>query len=423
VIFRIALRNLRYQARRLSLIALAIAIGFSLVTLASGATKSLLVSFKEKASRYFAGHVTVIGYVDHEQGLSDPESLTAQIRASGLSLRAVAPRTVYYRSDAQLFFNGDSTPQRRLIGVDFDKEGSEFDSLPFASGSWRGMERGGGILISQSMAKRTGAKPGDQVTVFATTDSGQYSATSFVVRGVFMESSLFGLVAYLDRRDMNALEGKAKGFASEIAVYLTDIDLSESAANSLRASLRRDNDVYPYFATKDELFANLSGQGPRLAVVSLETYISQFKSSLDAIYYVSIFVLLVLICIIGVGFLSSYRVVVDERSREIGTMLALGTSRSDVYGMFAIEAIALVALSAVAGLAIGQALLALATRFDLGFIPGSALFLDSGRLRFAVDLRAAALNYVLMSAVGALAACLPVRRALKAGVAGTLRED
>ena len=172
----VSVRSLYLQRRRYALILAAISLGFALVVLMSSVSRSMQDALKDKASLYFAGHVSVVGYRGAAVGISDPGRIIAAVRSAGITPRGISGRSVYYHTDAELFFGGESVRQRRMIGVDFGAEGEEFSRLSYASGGWEEMGGGGGILISESAARTTGARVGDDVTVFATTDAGQYTA-------------------------------------------------------------------------------------------------------------------------------------------------------------------------------------------------------------------------------------------------------
>jgi putative ABC transport system permease protein len=421
----ISVRNLYLQRRRYTLILFAVALGFALVTLISSVSRSMQNSLKDKASRYFAGHVSVIGYRGAVVGITDADKVIAAIRATGLAARSVARRSVYYRTDAELFFGGESVKQRRLIGVDFSAEGGEFSRLPYASGGWSEMGSGGGILISESAARKTGARVGDDMTVFATSDSGQYSARVFIVRGIFQESSLFGFVSYLSLADMNALMGKEAGYTSEVAVFLRDPGREAVAAKAISRRLAGEFLLFPRYQTKDELYANLGQSAGKeiIAVMGLEAFLAQIRQLLQAILSVTYFVLVVFILIVAVGIMNTYRVIVNERTREIGTMRAIGMSRPALVMLFVIEAAVLVAVGSVIGFAAGSGLMGVASAIDLGALPGSGLFLEARHLRFVVDQRAAILNFGIMLLVALLAVSAPVRRASRISPCQALREE
>ena len=80
-----------------------ILIGFTLVTLIYSISYGALETIKTKAARYFSGHISITGYPI----LEDPEDVISIIKNSGLPIRTVAPRTIYYRENAALFFGAN----------------------------------------------------------------------------------------------------------------------------------------------------------------------------------------------------------------------------------------------------------------------------------------------------------------------------
>ena len=137
----ISVRNLYLQRRRYALILAAISMGFALVVLMSSVSRSMQNALKDKASLYFAGHVSVIGYRGAAVGISDPEKVIAAVRSAGIAARGISGRSVYYHTDAELFFGGESVKQRRLIGVDFGAEGGEFEQTLVCVGRLGGDEK------------------------------------------------------------------------------------------------------------------------------------------------------------------------------------------------------------------------------------------------------------------------------------------
>jgi putative ABC transport system permease protein len=109
---------------------------------------------------------------------------------------------------------------------------------------------------------------------------------------------------------------------------------------------------------------------------------------------------------------------VIERTREIGTLRAIGLKRSGVIRLFATESLLLSLIGCVTGL-----LLALTTRWGINLAnisytpPNSAsavpllVDIDAGRVVF---------TFVLMCAIGTLAAYLPARRAAKSDIIDAL---
>jgi len=415
--FFLALRNLLLQRKRYSVIAAAIVIGFALITVISGATGGVLTTVKVKAARYFAGHVSVTGYSpDKPQGITDPDALVTLLRGQVASVRTVSKRTVYYRQDASLFFGGETVRQRRLVGIDFDGEAEELRGMKFDSGGIDGMlgDQGSyGILISRVAADLLNARVGDDVQLFLTTDSGQYNTATLFVRGVFEETSLFGFAAYLRNADLNALLGRSEGAATDIAVYARNGTKLDRLGLDVRAVLSAKALVLPVLTSKDDRRDALSSglEGETLAVMTLNAHLAQITDILDAFTLVSYFVLVVFVLIVMVGILNTYRVIVYERTKEIGTMRALGMGRGAVIRLFVIEAAILAAAASLLGFVLGTAALRLIGLVDLGSIAAAGMFTEGGRLVYFLESRSTFLNLAAMVAAVMLAAFGPARDA------------
>lgn len=138
------------------MIGLAVLIGFTLITILSGVAYGAMETVKAKAARYFSGHVSVTGYLNSWPVIEDPDAVIRAIKSIDASIRTIARRTIYYKTDASIFFGGEMIRQRRLVGLDFNAEYKEISNLALIDGSIDAMlgEDGlNGILISESAAR------------------------------------------------------------------------------------------------------------------------------------------------------------------------------------------------------------------------------------------------------------------------------
>jgi putative ABC transport system permease protein len=108
---------------------------------------------------------------------------------------------------------------------------------------------------------------------------------------------------------------------------------------------------------------------------------------------------------------NSMGMTVVERTREIGTLRAIGLRRRGVIGLFVGEAALLVMLGCILGL-----LLTLGVRYginvaDISYVPPN----QTAPVPLLVDLDTARIAFtaLMMATVGALAAWMPARRAAK----------
>jgi len=428
VVLWLALRNLLLQRKRYILIGAAIMFGFALITVISGAAYGAMDTVRDKAARYFSGHITLRGYVNGANGLQDPAGVEKIVSSLGDEIRTVARRTSYNRNDASMFYNGETVRQRKLMGVQFEVERDELANLAFSEGSVDAMlgEAGrDGILISESAARIMGCRAGDEINLYLTTDAGQYNTATMMVRGVFSETSLFGYIAYMRNEDLNRLLLRAPDAATDLAVYVHSGVDEQDWAERIRLSLAEQFAVYPRLPTRDSLSAALSADpaGPHIAVFTLDAQLDQIKSILDAFLAVTYFVLVVFVLIVMVGVLNTYRVIVYERTREIGTMRALGMRRASVSALFMFEALALALMASAAGLVLGVVMLRFLGLFSFASIPVAGLFTDRGHLAFYLEPAVIWINLAIMTS-GVLAAALgPSYRAAHIRPADAMRNE
>jgi ABC-type lipoprotein release transport system permease subunit len=415
--FFLAFRNLVLLRKRYAVIGIAVALGFALMTVITGVTSGALNTVQVKAARYFAGHISVTGFSpDRTQKISSPDHLVELLRTGSKSIRTVSKRTVYYRQNASLFFGGETVRQRRLVGVEFDTEADELGSMKFKDGSIEAMLGNSaalGILISKTAADLLGARVGDDVQLYLTTDTGQFNTATLVVRGIFDESSIFGFAAYMRNQDLNVLLGRPTGAATDIAVYTRNGANLARTGLEVRSILAAEVPVLPVLNNKRDRWDALEEEFDveMLAVMSLNAHLAQITDILDALSAVSFFVLLVFVIIVMVGILNTYRVIVYERTKEIGTMRALGMKRKAVSALFIIEAAMLAGAASTVGLVLGAGMLRLLGCIDFSVVAAAGMFTEAGRLASFIDPSLAVLNISAMIMAVMLAAFGPARKA------------
>lgn len=413
----LSIRSLYFQRKRYLFIALAMLLGYVLITLVAGVAYGSLESVKIKAGRYFSGNTSITGYTYARANIANPRQIIDSLLSSPLPIRTIASRTSYNNNDATLFFNGETIRQRKLIGVDFAMEGPEFAGLTFTKGSWATLASETGsnsILISKSAANILGCAVGDDLMLYLTTDTGQYNTARLIVRGIFNETSLFGYVAYMRRVDLNRLLLRNSDAATDIAVYANEGINVERFTENVRQELAKNYKVFPRLNSREERDKELAkglNVEETIAVLSQNAQLAQIKQFIDALLVITYFTLAIFIVIVMVGILNTYRVLIYERRKEIGTLRALGMGRGQVRLFFLIEAAFLSLISSFIGLIVGFLMLWLLTQLDLTFIPAAGMFLEGGHLRFSLDPRIAGANIAIMLCATVLAVWGPSGRA------------
>jgi ABC-type lipoprotein release transport system permease subunit len=113
-----------------------------------------------------------------------------------------------------------------------------------------------------------------------------------------------------------------------------------------------DPDPRPYFAKFDSVNReNWTGQ--KLDVTNWEEETSFVQWIVTALTALATIVIIVLMAIIGVGIMNVMWISIRERTREIGTLRAVGMQRTSILSMFVAEGTLLGILSTTLGGALG----------------------------------------------------------------------
>ncbi len=428
--FLFAVRNLFLQRKRYALMALAVAVGFMLITVLTGLSYGALETIKTKAARYFSGHIIVYGFENTGMSIPDPKSYVNIINRSKLPLRTVSPRSVYYGKEVRLFFGGNYIRLLRVIGADFETEGKELSKLPFVEGGIEGLsgpDGKNGIIISTEASRLLGARLGDDVIIYVKTIEGQYNTENMIVKGIFDETNIFGYAAYMNREELNIIMDQPQDWATEIAVYAKEGSNIPLITERLRLEFAKTKDVFPSINTRHDFSEYRSGNRGNdkevVAVMSVNAQLEQLKSLLDAFLLCTYFVLFIFLVIVMIGILNTYRVIVYERTREIGTMRAIGMQASDVKLIFLYEAAALAVIASAIGFVLGLVTFHFVGLFNLSKVTAAGMFTENGRLQYFIGFRSVALNLFFMMVAVIAAAYRPAKKASLMPPADALRKD
>ncbi|MGW9738392.1 putative ABC transport system permease protein [Micrococcus sp. 140720015-1] len=181
------------------------------------------------------------------------------------------------------------------------------------------------------------------------------------------------------------------------------------------------SDVYPGFVVHapDPEVAREAIEGAGYSVSSLSDQLGSFQSAVDGVVLIlNIFAVLALVAA-AFGIVNSLLMSVQERTREIGLLRALGMKRSTIFSLFSMEAVwigLLGALTAVAAaVVVGTAIRGpIAEALDID-LPGLQLV--------AFDPVAIVIEVGVILALAFLAALLPAYRAAKLNPIDALRHE
>jgi ABC-type antimicrobial peptide transport system permease subunit len=122
-------------------------------------------------------------------------------------------------------------------------------------------------------------------------------------------------------------------------------------------------------------------------------------------------VLIILLAIIVVGIMNTMWIAIRERTREIGTLRAIGMQREQVVRQFLLEALMLGLLGTLGGAALGAIAAGSINAAQIPVPLAGQIFLLSNHFFIAVHLKALVGSVIAITVVTGLAALFPSLRA------------
>ncbi|MBN1241440.1 MAG: ABC transporter permease [Spirochaetales bacterium] len=429
---RLAFRNLSRQKRRSFLLGGAIAFGVMIVTLIDGFAGAFVDNVSENFSNLLAGHVFVEGVEKSPKGrdldiIRDDAALREAAEAAGIEAKYVSRRSALQGS---LKFAG-RTASLAVQGVDFAAESFLAERLALASGSLDNLPRDG-IVIPEPIADKLGVETGDRLLVTTRTYSGQQNVGEFAVAAVIKDPGILGSIsAYATRDYVNELLDLAPDEYQALSFYLPSLSGMDEAGDRLHAEVSSRLQTFereaPGAEGENPILAMMRGEdeetwtGVKYRVTTLNDALAQVQQIVDVLETASLVILLVLFLIIMVGITNTFRIIMYERIREIGTMRAVGMQRGQVRGLFLWEALFLALGGAVAGLAAASLVMLGVGLIDFGLDSPLFIILKNGHMSFRLDWASVALKVAIVAFLTLAAAFLPARSAAKLDPAVALR--
>lgn len=429
-----AFRNLSRNKKATFLLGGVIAFGLMIVSLMQGCAGAIMGNVSENVANLAAGHIYVTGSERIASGntfmvIRDDTVLFEALEASGLEPSYVSRRAEF---NATLIFEGNSTVQS-VSGVDFGNETYLTERLSLVSGSFEALSDEKGIVISQTMADALQVKAGYRILAQLQTFSGQQNVGEFTVAAIVKDAGLLSLAsmsAYANLSYVNRLLNLPEGSYQMLSFFLPDIKNLDRAGDAYYAALAERAQVFERMGTggdRQELMARLRGEreesweGTRYRMLTLNETLSGLQDLVNSIYIASLIALSVLFLVIMVGITNTFRMIMIDRIREIGTMRALGMQKSQVLSLFLNEAVFLSLGGAAAGLALGLAVMGGLSLYDFGVDSMFAMLLRNGHLTFSLDPLLVLANILIIGGLTLLAALMPARNASRLEPAEALR--
>ncbi len=406
----IALRNLARSRRRTLLSLLIVAAGTIVILLTAGFIRFSFEGLREAIIHGGLGQIEVVPRSDIAnrgssaerpglpglkgwQELRNAIEATPHVLAAGGLVQFTGLLSKGERSAAVFAVAIEPDRERRMR---FEVKLREGADLPDAAPS----EGDEAVLLGTVLARNLGAGTGDVLTLMSLTADGTLNALDLRVVGLITTG-----LQDVDSRIVKMHLASAQRLLAtrEISSLIVGLD-DTSRTPEVQAALER----------------RLGGREPSLAVVDWKTrapFYGQVESLYLGIFWFLGSVIFALVCL---STSNTLLMSVMERVREIGTLLAIGTSRAQVAAIVLLEALWLGVLGALAGDLLGIGIIAGINGLGIQMPPppgatgGIELRLTTAPGDFAATI-------VLMLVILGVAATVPVWMSVRLRIAEALR--
>lgn len=391
-----------------------------------------------KSSNMFEGMVMYLPLKNLKQimGLKPHETGSLQINfkkmdSPRLALRE-AERLFGMLKPGTAFIRGEAVNKKKAgfvtaLGYSGDEKSRILleKQLAIIAGSFPEEKSTEDVMISGSLAAALNLKPGG---TFKLSYKNKYENTvtekTYSVAGIFSSGAL---------PKSNIIFMNEKTFYKTYLAGLPDVTANPGGTYTPDSK----SALFPIFSpewkmlkrssTMEELQKKLSSMnktkwpGPWLDVRTMyETadFILKLEFALNLVAFIAV---LILFFIILIGVLNSLRMTIRERTREIGTIRAIGMQKTDVKYLFISETLLLTAIACLAGIAFAFILMGLLGLFTINTDSIFSILLVNRRLNFFPTAQSIAGNFALIMVLAAVTAYFPARRASNLSAVEALR--
>lgn len=301
---------------------------------------NLLIS----ATTLMSGHVNVGGFFKANQSQAAP--IVTDYRKVMEVVKAEVPELDYIvqrgRGWAKLVSDTRSI-QVGIGGIDIDQEPGFRKVVQIRSGSLDGLKRDDGLLLFEEQAAKLEVKVGDKLTFAAPTSKGTNNTVDVTVVAIAANVGLLSTWnTYMSDKGLRKLYQLNDQTTGALQLYLKDIRQVKEVQEHLRKVFGAkgyevmDSDARPFFAKFDSVNRE-SWTGQKLDITNWEDETSFVKWFETMLAFTFLVVIIILVSLISVGIMNVMWITIRERTREIGTLRAVGMQRTSVLSMFVTE--------------------------------------------------------------------------------------
>lgn len=293
----------------------------------------------------------------------------------------------------------------QVVGINPDREQSVTDLYEhITKGDYFAKRRKNSIVIGDKMAKKLNIKIRSKVVLTMQDNEGNLTGGAFRVAGIYKTTNTAyeELKAFVLQKDLQRLTGNKPGIYQEIAV-----------------KFKNGYDEKDLCGTIQTWFPETKAETWRQLMPDIEL----MNQSMDLSMYI---VVGIIMAALGFGIVNTMLMVVLERVKEIGMLMAVGMNKLKVFVMIMLETVFLALTGGLTGIALGT--LAVKTTSNTGlnlsiYSQGLEAYGFDSIIYPSIDFSQILQIALLVLVIGFLSSIYPARKALKLNPSEALRSD
>ncbi len=254
-------------------------------------------------------------------------------------------------------------------------------------------------MAAAGLARNLNLKPGDRLTLLSATVDGAINGLDTVIVGIYTTG-----IREMDERSL-----------------VVRVDTAQALLNTTRVSklvvvLNRTEDTAD---ARTALLARLNAEGRAVDILTwsdLAAFYHQVRGLFSGIFT---FLGLIITALVVLSAGNAMTMTVMERVQEIGTLMAVGTTRLRIMGMFVVEGLGLGTIGGGLGLLLGYTLAVGLTRAGIRMPPPPTFTTGFPLVISVVPVLYAAILVLMIVTLG-VAAVLPAARAARLRITDAL---
>ena len=345
---RLAWKNIRRNKTRSVIFITAAVLGVALAVLSLNLMKTISTQRLEDSISIQTGHLQIHkpGFTDnYEVGLhlDNEESITKYLTSRSNELRYAKRQVI----NAML-----ASPENSIIGTikgvipEKEKQISVLQDY-LVKGSWFENKGDNPILISRKTAEKLGLQLDAKVIITVSNIHDELEGAAFRVCGIYEtpNAQFDEQNAFVQFDDLSQITGTSH--AHEIAIRLNNEQELEGIQEEISGALKGNLQVRDWKQLLPELYA--------------------FSGFTDL---VSVLFTIIILLGLGFGLLNTMNMIVQERTREIGMLRAIGQSEGAVFQLLLKESGIMMFIGAFIGVVLGVAVVLVTNRTGLNLGDG-----------------------------------------------------